>query len=264
MKTCLLISPTEPDFAVKQNPLISMSAPTPIDVLEYLFHNVGGYLPYPVRSLLSLALRGLYYLPSSVANVLPVILAAFVLYSSVLSMISTLRWALRTTWTLTKWGLVIATIMWAAGIGTGSMSAPTGVGTGVGRAGYWPGHQQYGNVASQLYAAATGNKPCLRNNNLGLLYNFAPAPLRAVSDLASFFSGGRNQAAASSRSTRSTTRGGRRRDQEQAEQINEIAQGWLGSMAGRAWESFNQATATNEDRWAEGRRRRDTQRQRNR
>lgn len=244
-----------------------MSSITPIGALEYLLDNVGGYLPYPVRSLLYLTLRGLYYLPSSVANVLPLILAAFVLYSSVLSAFSTLKYALRTTWFLAKWGLVLATIMWAAGIGTEGANGTAGRAGGVGRSGYWPGQQQYGNVASQLYAAATGQNDYLRNNNLGFLYNFVPAPLRAVGDLAAFFSGGSQNVPASSRATRRSTREHKRKEQLQAEQINEMgraAQGWLGSMAGKAWETFNEATSKNEDRWAEGRRRREHQRQRNR
>ena len=240
-----------------------MSGLTPVGVLEYLLDNFGGYLPYPVRSLIYVTLRGLYYLPNSIANVLPLLLAAFVLYSSALSMFSTLRYAIRTAWFLAKWGLVIATIVWATGFSTGGNAGNAGRANGVGRSGYWPGQQQYGGVASQLYAAATGNNDYLRNNNLGFLYNFVPAPLRAVGDLASFFSGATQQQPASSRSIRKSTRQSTRKQQEQAEQINEMgrmAQNWLGGMAGKAWETFNDATSGRQDRWTEGRQRRENQR----
>lgn len=243
-----------------------MSDITPIGVLEYLLDNIGGYLPYPVRSFLYLTLRGLYYLPSSVANVLPLLLGAFVLYSSAMSMFSTFRYAIRTAWFLAKWGLVVATIVWATGFGTGgSTSSTTRSGAGVGRAGGWPGQQQFGGIASQLYGAATGNNEFLQNNNLGFLYNFVPAPLRAVGNLASFFSGAADTS--SSRTTRRSTRESKRKQQEQAEQLNDIgqmAQSWLGGMAGKAWETFNEATAGNQDRWTEGRQRREDQRRRNR
>jgi len=256
-----------------------MADTTPLSLLRNILDLAAPYLPAPVRTTLSLALSGFDKLPPVFANVLPVLLTIFAAYTAVTSMYSTVRYTIRTTWWLFKWGTVIAVIAWAFGGGGGGSSSARsydGSSTGSGLLStLYNGYQHFagangpssassrsgGGAAGmadfvQQAAAGLGGNNNAANNNLGFLGNFIPKEYRTMAEsVLGSGSGANTRPASSSYNTR------RRAadddfglDDDPAAKLSEFAGSWLSN----AWDSL---TGNEGDRWSESRDRRKTGRQ---
>ncbi|CAD6572247.1 MAG: hypothetical protein CYPHOPRED_004760 [Cyphobasidiales sp. Tagirdzhanova-0007] len=230
---------------------------TPLTLLQYTFDTVSPYLPSPVRILLSLGLKSISSLPPSVANVLPLLLAAFAIYTSFLSFWSTARFALRKTWWMLKWGTVAAGIAWAFGA-TPNLQAQTQGARGLFNRmqnNYYTENSGLGGLAGYAQqAAAAAGVPGMggRQGDIpagaeggGLLGDLMKDPLRTVLGEAINFISPSDKDTSSK--TRRSRKGQEEQKAEQAEKFKEgvkdVAGSWVADLAGKAWEAFNTGQA---------------------
>ena len=99
---------------------------SPLELLQTALDNIGPYLPWPVRTVLSMGIKSISSLPPSLANVLPILLSLFALYSAVMTAYSTARYALRTVWFFAKCGAFIGGITYLFGGGDYVAQTATG------------------------------------------------------------------------------------------------------------------------------------------
>jgi len=255
-------------------------AASPLSILRYLLDRVSPHLPYPVTTSLNLLLQLFDALPPAIANLLPLLLAAFAIYTSIISLYSTARYTVRTTWWLVKWATVIAVIAWAFGGGGGGGGKAPSSTNGNGILGTL--YDQYthfsgangprsgagaglGDFVQQAASSAgfdvNGRAAAQGSQGLGFLQSFIPDSCKGVVNTFSSFleSSSSSSSPASSTSRRRRTAG--QDDLDDADTLKYTAS-WLSSIAGKAWDALN--TNPEGDRWSESRNRRKAGTQKNR
>jgi hypothetical protein len=266
---------------------------SPIGILRIALDYLSPYLPAPIRALLYLTLRGVGSLPPSLANVLPLLVAAFALYTSVMSIYSTARSTFRLAWFFAKWGGIALVVLW--GLGMGPLAAMTSGSTSenraenLGRASYGASGGRSG-MADYVQQAASmaglggvdagnaggaggifdalggamggGNAQGQRGAMDSFPYSLLPDPLKQLGTLVTFFTSpgdpnADSSSSGTSRETRAEARKRKQREKEQAEKLQNLGNTASG-LFGKAWEAFN-AQQGGGDRFAEGRERRKRQ-----
>lgn len=267
---------------------------SPIGILRIALDYLSPYLPAPIRGLLYLTLCGVGSLPPSLANVLPLLVAAFALYTSAMSIYSTARSTFRLAWFFTKWGGIALVVAW--GLGMGPLAAMTSGSTNdnraanLGRASYGAsggrggmadyvqqaasmaglgggdaGNAGVGGILNAIGGAMGGdnnNAQGQRGTMDSFPYSLLPDPLKQLGTFVTFFTNpgasGADSSSSSgtSRETRSEARMRKQREKEQAEKLQNLGNTASG-LFGKAWEAFNAQQGG--DRYAEGRERRKRQ-----
>ncbi|KAK9900471.1 hypothetical protein P389DRAFT_165755 [Cystobasidium minutum MCA 4210] len=84
----------------------SSGAGGPYDTLQYLHSWAEPHLPPAVNYIINNGLKLLSSLPPSVANIVPLVMGAFVVYWLVMGAISTVKTTFRQSWFFVKWGTI--------------------------------------------------------------------------------------------------------------------------------------------------------------
>lgn len=96
-------------------------------------------------------------------SVLPFVVSLFALYATFLSFLSTARFAIRTTWFLTKWGIIVSTLVACVGLWNDDPSTKQALGS-VYRGASSLGHQAFSALSSSTGSTSTNSRGSKRRS----------------------------------------------------------------------------------------------------
>ena len=244
---------------------------SPYATLQYLHSWAEPHLPPSVNWIIVNGLKGLSSLPPSVANIVPLVIGAFVVYWLVMGAVSTVKSTFRQSWFFVKWGTIAVVLAygWAMMRGEQPMNNSNNAGSNLLSSFLNSNHNPLNNgplggIINQAakYAGLTNNNgnaqtstsPNLNTDELlkSAYNNFVPYPLRMMGNIFGMNPTAKEEHTHNKRNTRSKSKQQKESEYDVQDTAN-VATEWLGGMFEKVSEALGDKK---DDRWSESRNRR--------
>lgn len=258
-------------YRIYINPATMASPPadaSPYSTLQYLHSWAEPHLPPAVNYIIVNGLKFLSSLPPSVANVVPLVIGAFVVYWLVMGALSTVRSTFRQSWFFLKWGTVAVVLAYGWAMMKGEQPMDSVNNNSILSSFLNSNHNPLNNgplgglvnQAARYAGLTNGNaqQPNLNTDDLmkSAYNNFVPYPLRMMGNVLGFNPAAAAAGADGNSKKKSNSRSKTRQQKEAEEKLQDtanVATEWLGGVFEKVSEALGDQK---EDRWSESRNRR--------